>query len=144
MTRQGSINSNPFLETIKSFCKNKSFFTCQNITLENKGKLIQGRSEGTSSVAFEVLIINCQIDFINLMICNCLKANTNLVICYCLTSNSCFPKNISFASRSERKKSRRERLPMDARPYFPILNSPVKMMTSYNILRYPSLCTSIL
>ena len=31
----------------------------------------QGRSEGTSSVAFEVLIINCQIYFINLFIFNC-------------------------------------------------------------------------
>ena len=29
---------------------------------------MQGRSEGTSSVAFEVLIINCQIYFINLFI----------------------------------------------------------------------------
>ena len=45
----------------------------------------QGRSEGTSSVAFEVLIINCHIEFMN-----------------CLTSNFCFPKNLSFASRRER------------------------------------------
>ena len=81
----------------------------------------QGRSEGISSVAFEVLIINCEIDFINLFIFNCLTSNINLFIfnCLtsninlfnfnCLTSNFCFPKNISFANR-------RERLFMDARP----------------------------
>ena len=40
----------------------------------------QGRSEGTSSVAFEVLIINCQIYFINLFIFNCLKLNIKLFI----------------------------------------------------------------
>ena len=57
----------------------------------------QGRSEGTSSVAFDVLIINCQIEFINLFIFNCLR------------SNFCSPKNISFASR-------REWLLMNARP----------------------------
>ena len=33
------------------------------------------RSEGTSSVAFELLIINCQIDFINLFIFNCLTSD---------------------------------------------------------------------
>ena len=34
----------------------------------------QGRSESTSSVAFEVLIINCEIDFINLFVFNCLTS----------------------------------------------------------------------
>ena len=38
----------------------------------------QGRSEGTSSVAFEVLIINCQIYFINSFIFNCLTLNKKL------------------------------------------------------------------
>ena len=43
-------------------------------------KSVQGRSEGTSSVAFEVLIINCQIYFINLFIFNCLTLNIKLFI----------------------------------------------------------------
>ena len=47
----------------------------------------QGRSDGTSSAAFEVLIINCEIDFINLFIFNCLTSNINLLIFNCLTSN---------------------------------------------------------
>ena len=81
----------------------------------------QGRSESTLSVAFEVLIIKSEIDFINLFIFNCLTSNVNLFIFNCLTSNInlfnfncftsnfCFPKNIFFASR-------RERMFMDARP----------------------------
>ena len=44
------------------------------------GHKVQGRSEGTSSVAFEVLIINCQIYFINLFIFNCLALNIKLFI----------------------------------------------------------------
>ena len=48
------------------------------------GVLEKRRSEGISNVAFEVLIINCQIDFINFFIFNC------------LTSNFCFPKNHIF------------------------------------------------
>ena len=48
---------------------------------------IQGRSEGTSNVAFEVLIINCQIDFINLFIFNCLRSNINFFTPNCLMSN---------------------------------------------------------
>ena len=63
--------------------------------------LVQGRSESTSSVAFEVLIINCHIEFINLLIFNCLTSNINLFIFNYLTSNFSFPKNISFASRKE-------------------------------------------
>ena len=38
----------------------------------------QGRSEGASSVAFEVLIIKSEIDFINLFIFNCLTSNIQL------------------------------------------------------------------
>ena len=41
---------------------------------------VQGCSEGTSSVAFEVLIMNYQIYFINLVIFNCLTLNINLFI----------------------------------------------------------------
>ena len=40
----------------------------------------QRRSEGTSSVAFEVLIINCQTYFINSFIFNCLTLNMKLFI----------------------------------------------------------------
>ena len=81
----------------------------------------QGRIEGTSSVIFEVLIINCHIEFINLFIFSCLMSNINLFIFNCLTSNFCFPKNIFFG----------------------------KMMTSYlrdvdKFLRYRTLCISIL
>ena len=36
-----------------------------DIIKDNIDILMQGRSEGTSSVAFKVLIINCQIYFIN-------------------------------------------------------------------------------
>ena len=67
------------------------------------------RSEGTSSAAFEVLIINYQKDVINLFIFNCLTSNINFFIFNSLTSNFCFPKIIYFASR-------RERLFMDVRP----------------------------
>ena len=101
----------------------------------------QGRSEGTSSVAFEVLIIICETDFKNLFIFSCLTSNINLVHFNCLTSN-CFPKSTSLANR-------RWRLFMDSRPYFRILNSSGKMMTCYfrnsnKFLRYQTLCTSIL
>ena len=74
--------------------------------------------EGTSSVAFEVLIMNCEKDFIHWFIFNYLASNINLFIFNCLTLNFCFPK-------------RREPLFVDARPYFQILNSLGKMMTSY-------------
>ena len=40
----------------------------------------QGRSEGTSSVAFEVLIISCQISFITLFIFNSFQLNIKLLI----------------------------------------------------------------
>ena len=40
-------------------------------------------SEGTSSVAFKVLIINCQIDVMNLFIFNCLTSHINLLIFNC-------------------------------------------------------------
>ena len=46
----------------------------------HSAKYGQGRSEGTSSVAFELLIINCQIYYINLFIFNCLALNVNLFI----------------------------------------------------------------
>ena len=99
-----------------------SFFFFLILIISIEGSLKHRRSEGTSSVAFEVLVINCQIDFTDLFIYNCLTSNINLFIFNCLTSNFCFPKNISFASR-------REQLFMDA--IFRILNSPEKMMACY-------------
>ena len=81
----------------------------------------QGRRVGTSSVPFEVLLMNCEIDFtnlfmisylasnINLFIFSYLTLNINLFIFNCLASKFCFPKNTYFASR-------KERLFMDARP----------------------------
>ena len=57
---------------------------------------IQGRSEGTSSLAFEVLIMKSEIDFVNLFIFNCLTSNISLFNFNCLSSIFCFPKNIFF------------------------------------------------
>ena len=57
---------------------------------------IQGRSEGTSSLAFEVLIVKSEIDFVNLFIFNCLTSNISLFNFNCLSSIFCFPKNIFF------------------------------------------------
>ena len=68
-----------------------------------QNKVYQERSEGTSSVALEVLIIriNCNIEFINLFIFNCLTPNVNLFTFNYLTSNieqnSCiWTRDISF------------------------------------------------
>ena len=70
---------------------------------DSQNKVYQERSEGTSSVAFEVLIIriNCHIEFTNLFIFNCLTPNTNLFTFNYLTSNieqkSCiWTRDISF------------------------------------------------
>ena len=60
---------------------------------------IQGRSEGTSSLAFEVLIVKSEIDFVNLFIFNCLTSNISLFNFNCLSSIFCFPKNIFFSKQ---------------------------------------------
>ena len=122
------------------FCLSFEVFRQLNETLEAIKN--QGCREGTSSFAFEVLIIKSEIDFINLFIFNCLTSDINLFNFNCLTSNFCFPNNIFFASR-------RERLFMDARPQFRIFNTPGKMMTCYlrdtnKFFRYRTLCMSIL
>ena len=134
------------------FCLSFEVFRQLNETLEAIKS--QGCREGTSCVAFDVLIIKSEIDFINPFIFNCLTSNINLFIfkCLtlninlfnfnCLTSNFCFPKNIFFASR-------RERLFMDARPQFRVFNTPGKMMTCYlrdtnKFFRYRTLYTNIL
>ena len=41
MTRRGSINSKSFWNN-QTFSNKQKFFTCENITIENKGKLISG------------------------------------------------------------------------------------------------------
>ena len=69
---------------------------------------IQGHSDGTSSVSFEVLIISLKIYFISLFILNCLTLNISLFIFNLLMLNSCFPQIISFTNR-------RDQLFMDAR-----------------------------
>ena len=102
------IFKNTFLQSIPSDCF-WTFFTKLLLLLSRCVVACQGRSEGTSSIAFQVLIINCEKDFINLFIFNCLRSNINLFLFNYLTSNLCFPKNISFANR-------RERLFMCARP----------------------------
>ena len=103
-------------------------------------------SRGVARVAFEVLIIKSEIDFISLFIFNCLTSNMSLFIFNCLTSNInlfnfnsfspnfCFPKNIFFASR-------RERMFIDVPPFFRVFNSTGKIMTCYlrdtnKLLRY--------
>ena len=62
--------------------------------------LIQGRNEGTSSVAFEVLIINCQIYFINLLIFNCLTLNIKLFIFKLFDVKFLFSKNHVFRKQN--------------------------------------------
>ena len=104
-----------------------------------------GRSEGTSSVAFEVPIINCKILFINSFIFNCLTLNIKLFIFKLFDVKFLFSENHVF------RKQKRTAVygVMDARPQFRILNSPGKMMTCYlrdinKFLRYRTLCKSIL
>ena len=58
-----------------------------------------GRVRATSSVAFEVLIMNCETDFINLFIFNYLALNINLFIFNCLTSNFYFLKKNVFRKK---------------------------------------------
>ena len=104
----------------------------------------QGRSESTSSVAFEVLIINCQIYFINLFIFNCLTLNIKLFIFKLFDVKFLFSENHVF------RKQKRTTVygVMYARPQFWILNSLEKMMTCYlrdinKFLRSGTLCKSI-
>ena len=70
------INSKTRLNTDLTFVAFKS----KNNVMENKIESRQGRSEGTSSVAFKILIMNCQIYFISLFIFNCLTLNINVLI----------------------------------------------------------------
>ena len=98
------------------------------------------RSERTSRVAFEVLILNFQIYFIN-----CLTLNIKLFIFKLPDVKFLFSVNHVF------RKQKRTAVYglMDARPQFQILNSSWKMMTCYlrdinKFLRYRTLCKRIL
>ena len=75
-------------QLMKTICQNKKTVYFQNLikTLV-KTCLQQECSKGSSSVAFEVLIINCQIDFMNLFIFNCLTSDIILFIFNCLRSD---------------------------------------------------------
>ena len=117
-----------------------------NMSIKKKNLQIisQGCREGTSIVAFEVLIINCQIYFINLFIFNCLTLNIKLFIFKLFDVKFLFSENHAF------RKQKRTAVygVMDARPYILILNSLGKMMTCYlqeinKFLRYRTLCKSI-
>ena len=104
----------------------------------------QERSESTSYVAFEVLIINCQISSINSFIFNCLILNIKLFIFKLFEVKFLFSENHVF------RKQKRTTVygVMYARPQFWILNSLEKMMTCYlrdinKFLRSGTLCKSI-
>ena len=83
-----------------------------DIIKDNIDILMQGRSEGTSSVAFKVLIINCQIYFINSFIFNCLTLNIKLFIFKLFDVKFLFSENHVF------RKQKRTAVygVMDARP----------------------------
>ena len=61
---------------------------------------LQGHSQGTSSVAFEVLIINCQAYFINLFIFACLTLNINLFIFNLIDVKFLFSENHIFRKQT--------------------------------------------
>ena len=92
-----------FLGLVKTSLLNLVMQMCgRNTAKAQLFRDVQGHSEVTLSVAFAVLIINCQIYFINLFIFNCLALNINFSSSSCVTSNFCFPKIMSFANRRER------------------------------------------
>ena len=105
----------------------------------------QACSEGTSSVAFEVIIINSQISFMNSFIFNSLTLHIKLFIFKLVDV-----KFLSLENHVFRKQMRTAVCGViDARPQFWILNSLGKMITCYlrdinKFLRYCTLCKSIL
>ena len=127
-------------------CWKKEIFHMKSRTWWNNR---QGCSEGSSSVAFEVLskvdfinlfIFNCLTSNINLLIFNCLTLNINLFNFNCLTSNFCFLNNIFFTSR-------RECMFMDARPWLRVSTQPGKwwpVIFETEIKFWGTLCRNIL
>ena len=80
----------------KKFPENQITKNFIYLTSSNFVTISQGRSEGTSSIAFEVLTINCQIYFINLFIFNCLTLNINLFIFNLFDVKLLFSENHTF------------------------------------------------
>ena len=104
--------------------------------------LLQGGSEGISSVAFEVIIINCLIYFINLFIFNCLTSNINIFIFNLFDVKFLFSENHIFHKQKKSTVYGRASLVSD----FKLTG---KMMTCYfrgmnKFLRYRTQCKSIL
>ena len=99
-----------------------------------------GGSEGTAIVTFEVLIINCHIVYTFFhQYCLFKTSNINLFIFNCLNSNFCFPKNISFATRTEGC------LYTCALSFdFELARENVLLRNTNKFLKYRTLCTSIL
>ena len=87
-------------------------FVYMRILTINLDEHAEGRSEGTSSVAFEVQVIICQIYFINLFIFNCLTLNIKLFIFKLFDVQFLFSENHVF--RKQKKTAVYEL--MDARP----------------------------
>ena len=88
-----------------------SFWNCLVDTLchpevgfntEHYNVILQGCSESTSSVAFEVLMIYCQIHFINSFIFHCLTLNIKLFIFKLFNVKFLFSEIMSLANRRER------------------------------------------
>ena len=99
-------------------------------------------SKGTSSVAFQVLIINCQIYSINFFIFNSLKLNINLFIFNLSDVKFLFFGNHIFCIQMRTAVYKCPSL-------ISILNSPGKMMGCYlqainKFFKYHTLCKSIL
>ena len=63
--------------------------------------LVQGHSKGTSSVALEVLTINCQIYFINLLLFNCLTLDIKLFIFKLFDVKFLFSENHAFCKQKK-------------------------------------------
>ena len=82
------------------------------LTLLFAKSLIQARSEGTSSAAFKVLIISCQIYCINSLIFSCLTLNINLFLFKLFDVKCLFSENHVF----RKQKSTAEYGVMDTRP----------------------------
>ena len=115
------------------------------LTLLFVKSLTQARSESTSRVAFKVLIINCQIYFINSLIFSCLTLNIKLFVFKLFDLKCLFLENHVYC----KEKSMAVYGVMGTRPQFRILNSLGKMMACYlrdmnKFLRYRTLCKSIL
>ena len=83
----------------KKFPENQITKNFIYLTSSNFVTISQGRSEGTSSIAFEVLTINCQIYFINLFIFNCLTLNINLFIFNLFDVKYLFSENYIFCKQ---------------------------------------------